>query len=148
MKRFFLILFLIQILSVKSQENKFDRNSVITIIGVIDKRDTTCLSEIERAKMDFKSQEIFYYIEPEGYLDSDSKRHHPYLIELLKKRKINFYNSNEPEFSIAYNGNDTETYPVLTNCYYKASNELLNLKYGRLFTKKHYENCRQPVHIK
>lgn len=125
-----------QILFVKSQEKNLDRNSINTIIGVIDKRDSNCLSEIERAKTDFKFKEIFYDIEPEGYLDSDSKRHHPYLKELLKEKQIDFFYSTEVEFSLFRVGNEVESYPAVTNCYYKASNELLNLKYGHNFTKQ------------
>ncbi|WP_426484078.1 hypothetical protein [Flavobacterium sp. 2] len=136
MKRLILILFMLQIASVKSQENTLDKNSITTIIGVIDKRDSNCLSEIKRAKMDFKFQEILYYIEPEGYLDSDYKRHHSYLKELLKEKKIEFRYSSEPEFSLYRIGNEAESYPAVTNCYYKASNELLNLKYGHNFTKQ------------
>lgn len=125
-----------QILLVNSQENNLDKNSINTIIGVIDKRDSNCLSEIKRAKMDFKIEEIFYDIEPEGYLDSDYKRHHPYLTALLKEKKIEFCYSNEPEFSLYRIGNEAESYPAVTNCYCKASNELLNLKYGHNFTKQ------------
>ncbi|RUT68857.1 hypothetical protein D0817_18260 [Flavobacterium cupreum] len=122
-------------MSTIAQVNNLDKNTINSIIGVIDKRDVNCKSEIERAKMDFKFQEIFYYIEPEGYLDSDSKRHHPYLNTLLKKRGIEFCESPETEFALYYIGDDVESYPAITNCYYKASNELLNLKYGRNFTK-------------
>lgn len=118
-----------------AQVNNLDKNTINTIIGVIDKRDVNCKSEIERAKMDFRFQEIFYYIEPEGYLDSDSKRHHPYLNKLLKKRGIEFRESPETEFSLFHIGDDVESYPAITNCYYKASNELLNIKYGSNFTK-------------
>ncbi|MCI9846964.1 hypothetical protein [Flavobacterium pectinovorum] len=136
MKRLFLTLFIMQILLARSQEKNLDKNSTSTIVGIIDIRDSNCLSEIERAKMDFKFQEIFYYIEPEGYLDSDSKRHHPYLKELLKEKQIGFSYSNETEFSLFKIGNERESYPAVTNCYSKASNELLNLKYGHNFTKQ------------
>lgn len=119
-----------------AQVNNLDKNTINTIIGVIDKRDVNCKSEIERAKMDFKFHEIFYDIEPEGYIDSDSKRHHPYLKELLKEKQIEFCYSNEPEFSLYRIGNEAESYPAVTNCYYKASNELLNQKYGHNFTKQ------------
>lgn len=136
MKRLFLIIFIMQILVARSQEKNLDRNSISTIIGVIDKRDSNCLSENERAKMDFKFEEIFYYIEPEEYLDSDYKRHHPYLKKLLKEKQIEFCYSPEVEFSLYRIGNEVESYPAVTNCYYKASNELLNLKYGHNFTKQ------------
>ncbi|MFD2939982.1 hypothetical protein ACFS3A_08035 [Flavobacterium notoginsengisoli] len=86
--------------------------------------------------MDFKFQEIFYYIEGEGYLDIGYNRHHQYLKELLKERQVKFAYSNEPELSLYQIGNDSESYPAITNCYCKASNELLNLKYGRNFTKQ------------
>lgn len=135
MKKSFLLLFVIHCLAITAQGQKLEKNSISTIIGIIDKRDLNCTTEIERAKMDFKSKEVFYYIEPEGYLDSDSKRHHPYLNELLKKRGIEFRESPETEFALFHIGDDLESYPAITNCYYKASNELLNLKYGRNFTK-------------
>jgi hypothetical protein len=88
MKKLFTLLFIIQILLVKAQEKKLDKNSVQTIIGVIDKRDTNCLTEIKQAKIDFKTQEIFYELIPEGYLDSDYNRHYPQLIRLLKEKGI------------------------------------------------------------
>lgn len=135
MKKFIILLFTIHNLTTIAQVDNLDKHTINTIIGIIDKRDVNCKSEIERAKKDFKFQEIFYYIEPEGYLNNDSKRHHPYLNELLKKRGIEFCKSPEPEFSLFRIGSGVESYSAVTNCYYKASNELLNLKYGHNFTK-------------
>lgn len=56
MKKLFTLLFIIQILFLKAQEKNLDKNSFQTIIGVIDKRDTNCLTEIKRAKIDFKTK--------------------------------------------------------------------------------------------
>jgi hypothetical protein len=133
MKKLFTLLFIIQILLVKAQEKKLDKNSVQTIIGVIDKRDTNCLTEIKQAKIDFKTQEIFYELIPEGYLDSDYNRHYPQLIRLLKEKGINFSESRDLDPSWI---SDNETiYPLLSNCYCKTSNELLKEKYGQNFIK-------------
>lgn len=135
MKKLFVLLLIIQILFVKAQEKKLDKHSIKTIIGRIDKRDVKCLSEINRAKVDFKSQEVLYDIIPEGYLDSDYNRHYPYLINLLKEKEIDFRQSYEPEFSSFWSSDDQNRYPLITNCYCKASNELLNAKYGQKFIK-------------
>lgn len=135
MKKLFVILFLIQILFVKAQEKKLDKNSIQTIIGIIDKRDVSCLSEIKRAKTDFKNKEVLYDIIPEGYLDSDYNRHYPYLIKLLKEKGIDFSESLEPEFSSFWSSDDENKYPLVTNCYCKTSNGLLNAKYGQNFFK-------------
>jgi hypothetical protein len=135
MKRFFIILFLLKFLVVESQEKNFQKYAVNTIIGIIDKRDSHCLSEIKRAQIDFKRSEIFYYIIPEGYLNSDSNRHHQILGELLKQKGIQFLTSTEAELSSFWSENNGEKYQLKTNCYCKSSNELLNLKYGRNFTK-------------
>lgn len=133
MKKLFTLLFIIQILLVKAQEKKLGKNSVQTIIGVIDKRDTNCLTEIKQAKIDFKTQEIFYQLIPEGYLDSDYNRHYPQLIRLLKEKGINFSESRDLDPSWI---SDNETiYPLLSNCYCKTSNELLKEKYGQNFIK-------------
>jgi hypothetical protein len=135
MKKLFTLLFIIQILLVKAQEKKLDKNSVQTIIGVIDKRDTNCLTEIKQAKIDFKTQEIFYKLIPEGYLDSDYNRHYPQLIRLLKEKGIDFRQSNDTEFSSFWSSDDENRYPLITNCYCKTSNELLKEKYGQNFIK-------------
>lgn len=134
MKKSLTILFILLNIAIKAQESPSDKNTVSTIIGEIDKRDLKCFSEIERAKIDFKSKETFYYIEPKGYLKIGANRHRPFLIELLKKRGIHFFTSPEIEMSFWYENNE-ERYQLGTNCYYKASNELLNVKYGSHFTK-------------
>ncbi|KAF2081433.1 hypothetical protein [Flavobacterium sharifuzzamanii] len=135
MKKLFVILFLIQMLWTKAQERNLDKNSIQTIIGIIDKRDVGCLSEIKKAKLDFKSREVLYDIIPEGYLDSDYNRHYPYLINLLKEKGIDYSESLEPEFSTIWGSDDVNKYSLATNCYCKASNELLNAKYGQNFIK-------------
>ncbi|WP_281310533.1 hypothetical protein [Flavobacterium flavigenum] len=86
MRRLFIFLFLLQLFYSRSQEKKSDKNSINTIIGILDKRDSKCLSEIEKAKTDFKTQEILYEIIPEGYLDASYGRYHIILGELLKKK--------------------------------------------------------------
>ncbi|WP_223711442.1 hypothetical protein [Flavobacterium potami] len=85
--------------------------------------------------MDFKNKEVLFNIIAEGYLDSNYNRHHPYLINLLKEKGINFSQSNHPEFSSFWSSDNENRYPLVTNCYCKASNELLNLKYGKNFIK-------------
>jgi hypothetical protein len=132
MKKFLIFLFITHALNIKAQESK---NLLSTIIGIIDNRDLKCSSEIEKAKLDFKYREAFYYIEPEGYLSQNSKRHHQILGELLQKKGIQFLTSSEVELSSYWNTDGTTRYQLVTNCYYKASNELLNLKYGSHFTK-------------
>lgn len=135
MKKLFIILFFTQIFLIKAQEKSLDKNSIQTIIGKIDKRDANCLSEIERAKMDFKHREVLYDIIPEGYLDSNYNRHYPYLKNLLKEKGIDFFASYELEYSSFYMSDGNNKYPLVTNCYCKTSNELLNLKYGTYFIK-------------
>lgn len=135
MKKLFVLLFLTQMLWTKAQESNLDKNSVQTIVGIIDKRDAGCLSEIKRAKLDFKSKEVLYDIIPYGYLDSDYDRHYPYLINLLKGKGIAYSESFEPEFSSIWSSDGSDGYPLVTNCYCKASNELLNAKYGQNFIK-------------
>ncbi|MBE8728140.1 hypothetical protein [Flavobacterium hungaricum] len=135
MKKFFIVLFLWKLSYIKSQEHNADQNSINTIIGFIDKRDSNCLFEIKKAKIDFKSQEIYYHIIPEGYLDTDSNRHHQILGALLTKKGIRFLTSTEPEFDSFWSDGNGEKYQLQTNCYCKSFNELLNLKYGRSFTK-------------
>ena len=122
-------------LLIKAQESNFDKKPIQTIVGTIDKRDVKCLSEIKRAKLDFKSKEVLYNIIPEGYLDSDYNRHYPYLINLLKEKGIDYSESSEPEFSSIWSSNGSDRYPLVKNCYCKASNELLNSKYGQNFIK-------------
>lgn len=133
MKKLFTVLFIIQILLVKAQEKNLDKNSVQTIIGVIDKRDTNCLTEIKRAKIDFKTQEVLYELIPEGYLDNDYNRHYPQLIRLLKEKGINF--SEFRDLDPSWISDNETTYPLLLNCYYKTSNELLKEKHGQNFIK-------------
>ncbi|WP_134092232.1 hypothetical protein [Flavobacterium circumlabens] len=123
-------------MAIKAQEQKHEKNAISSIIGIIDKRDLNCAAEIDRAKTDFKSKEVFYYIEPEGYLDINYKRHFPFLNELLKKKGIQFLASQEIEISSFWMETNNEKYSLITNCYYKASNELLNVKYGNNFIKK------------
>lgn len=135
MKKSLTILLILFSFAIKAQEVESEKNAVNTILGKIDRRDLSCSSEIERAKIDFKSKETFYYIQPEGYLDIDANRHRPFLIELLKKRGIDFVVSPEVEMQYVWQENNGEQYQVKTNCYYKASNELLNLKYGSHFIK-------------
>lgn len=135
MKIVIILLLILNIHFAKSQENILNKNSIQTIIGVIDKRDVNCFSEIERAKIDFKYKETFYYVIPEGYINSNYNRHYSYLINLLKAKGINFSQSDNPEFSSFWNSNDENGYSLVTNCYSKASNELLNVKYGKNFTK-------------
>ncbi|MDQ6531856.1 hypothetical protein [Flavobacterium sp. LHD-85] len=135
MKKLFVFLFLTQILWTKAQESNLDKNSVQTIVGIIDKRDAGCLSEIRRAQFDFKSREVLCNIIPEGSLDSNYNRHYPYLINLLKEKGIAYSESFEPEFSPIWSSDSANKYPLVTNCYCKASNELLNVKYGRNFIK-------------
>jgi len=135
MKKLFLILFFTQIFLIKAQEKSLDKNSTQTIIGKIDKRDTNCLSEIERAKKDFKHHEVLYDIIPEGYLDSNYNRHYPYLKKLLKEKGIDFFESYEFESPSFFIPDGDNKYPLVTNCYRKTSNELLNLKYGTQFIK-------------
>jgi hypothetical protein len=135
MKKSLTILLILFTFVIKGQEVKSEKNAVNTLIGKIDRRDLSCSSEIERAKIDFKSKETFYYIEPEGYLKIGANRHRPFLIELLKKRGIDFVVSPEADIQYVWHENNGELYPVKTNCYYKASNELLNLKYGSHFIK-------------
>jgi len=135
MKKSLTILILLFSFVIKAQEIESEKNSVNTIIGEIDRRDSTCSSEIERAKIDFKSKETLFYIQTEGYLDIDANRHRPFLIELLKKRGIDFVESSEVEMQYVWHDYNGELYQVKTNCYYKASNELLNLKYGSHFIK-------------
>ncbi|MCD0466533.1 hypothetical protein [Flavobacterium sp. ENC] len=136
MKKSFLILVLIHCLAIAAQAQTLTKNAISTIIGIIDKRDLNCASEIERAKTDFKSKEVFYYIEPEGYPDSNHKRHFPFLSELLEKKGIQFSTSKELEIASFWMETANEKYPAITNCYYKASNELLDIKYGYQFTRK------------
>ncbi|MFB9077013.1 hypothetical protein ACFFLS_03805 [Flavobacterium procerum] len=133
MKKLFVPLFIIQILFAKAQEKKFDKYSIKTIIGLIDKRDVNCISEIERAKIDFKKQEVLYELIPEGHLDSDYNRHYSHLIDLLKEKGINFSESRDLDPSWILD--DETKYPLLSNCYCKASNELLKEKYGQNFIK-------------
>ncbi|WP_433833170.1 hypothetical protein [Flavobacterium anhuiense] len=133
MKKLFAILFIIHIVFMKAQERKLDKYSIKTIIGRIDKRDVNCLSEIKRAKIDFKKQEVLYELIPEGYLDSDYNRHYSHLIGLLKEKGINFSESRDLDPSWILD--DETKYPLLSNCYCKASNELLKEKYGQNFIK-------------
>ncbi|MBA4277282.1 hypothetical protein [Flavobacterium sp.] len=135
MKKSLSILLILLSFTIKAQEIESEKNTFNTIIGKIDRRDLNCSSEIERAKIDFKSKETFYYIQPEGYLKIGANRHHPFLIELLKKRGIDFVVSPEVEMQNVWYENNGELHQVKTNCYYKASNELLNLKYGSHFIK-------------
>lgn len=135
MRRLIIFLFLIQLFYVRSQKSVSDKNSINTIIGIIDKRDSKCLFEIEKAKIDFKTQEILYEIMPEGYRDASYGRHHIILGQLLKKKGIHFLQSQEPEFDLFWTGTDEENYQSKTNCYCKSFNALLNLKYGHDFTK-------------
>ncbi|MFH7013259.1 hypothetical protein ACHRV5_15450 [Flavobacterium sp. FlaQc-52] len=136
MKKSLLLLLLTHVFIINAQENKPNKNTLNTIIGQIDKRDLNCIAQIERAKKDFKSRETFYHISPEGYIDSNSNRHHPFLNELLKKKGIAFLDSDEEELSNFWRENDNQRFQLVTNCYCKASNELLNLKYGHNFTQK------------
>lgn len=133
MKKIFVLLFIIQILLVKAQEKKFDKYSIKTIIGRIDKRDANCLSEIKQAKIDFKKQEVLYELIPEGCLDSDYNRHYSHLIGLLQEKGINF--SESRDFGPSWISDDETSYPLISNCYCKASNELLKEKYGQNFIK-------------
>ncbi|MBS7255749.1 hypothetical protein [Flavobacterium branchiicola] len=66
----------------------------------------------------------------------NSNRHHPILIDLLRKKGIHFAISPETDNSSYWYSNDTVFYHLTTNCYYKAFNELLNSKYGSNFTQK------------
>ncbi|MFD1601930.1 hypothetical protein ACFSJW_17955 [Flavobacterium artemisiae] len=134
MKKLFAILFIVQILFVKAQEKNLDKNSIQTIIGQIDKRDINCFTDIKRAKIDFKKQEVFYELLPEGYLDSDYNRHYSHLISLLKEKEINFSESRDLDPSWILD--DKTRYPLISNCYCKASNALLKEKYGQNFIKK------------
>ncbi len=122
-------------LLVKAQEKNLDKNSIQTIIGKIDIRDIKCLSEIKKAKQSFKHIEILYDIIPEGYIDSDYKRHYPYLKKLLKEKGIDFYESHDFDSSSFWMSDGESKYTLVTNCYCKASNELLNLKYGTHFIR-------------
>lgn len=122
-----------QILLAKAQENNLKKNSIQTVIGAIDKRDVNCLSEIKRAKVDFKNHEVFYELIPEGYLDNDYDRHYPHLIKLLQEKRIDFCETYD--FDSCWSSDDENRYLLVTNCYCKTSNELLNLKYGKNFTK-------------
>ena len=124
-------MFLIHILFVKGQEKNLDKNSVQTIVGTIDKRDVNCLSEIKRAKVDFKNHEVFYELIPEGYLDNDYNRHYPHLIKLLQEKGIDFCETYD--FDPFWSSDDENRYRLIYNCYYKASNGLLNEKYGKNF---------------
>jgi len=133
MKKLFTLLFIIQILFLKAQEKNLDKNSLQTIIGVIDKRDKNCLIEIKRAKIDFKTQEVLYELIPEGYLDSDYNRHYPQLILLLKEKGINF--SESRDIGPYWISDNETTYSLISNCYCKTSNELLKEKYGQNFIK-------------
>ncbi|KAF2342556.1 hypothetical protein [Flavobacterium tistrianum] len=133
MKKLFVILFLTQILFTKAQKKNLDKNSIQTIIGIIDKRDVNCLSDIKRAKLDFKYKEVLYDIIPEGYLDSDYNRHYPYLINLLKEKGIDFRESYG--LDTFWSSDGEKRYPLIQNCYCKASNKLLNAKYGQNFIK-------------
>jgi hypothetical protein len=135
MKNALTILFIIFSFIIKAQNISSDKNSFNTIIGKIDKHALNCFSEIKRAKIDFKKKETFYYIEPEGYLDINANRHHPFLIELLQKKGINFAHSPEVEFISYYGEKLGEMFPKMSNCYYKTCNELLNQKYGSQFIK-------------
>lgn len=135
MKKSLTLLLILFSFVIKAQEIESKKDTINTILGKIDRRDLNCSSEIERAKIDFKSKETFYYIQPEGYLDIDANRHRPFLIDLLKKRGIDFVVSPEVEMQYVWHENNGEQYQVKTNCYYKASNELLNLKYGNHFIK-------------
>ena len=134
MKKSLIILLVVLSFTTKAQQNISNKNTINTIIGNIDKRDADCSSEIERAKKDFKLRETLYYIIPEGYILHNATRHHPFLIDLLKKRGIHFLTSPETELSL-WDNSTGEMYQIATNCYYKASNELLNLKYGSHFIK-------------
>lgn len=135
MKKSLSILLILLSLVSKAQEIESEKNAVNTIIGKIDRRDSNCSSEIERAKIDFKSKETFYYIQGDGYLKIGANRHRPFLIEILKKRGIHFDISPEIEENNVWYENNGKIYQLTTNCYYKASNELLNLKYGGHFVK-------------
>ena len=135
MKKSLTLLLILFSFVIKAQEIETKKDAINTILGKIDRRDLSCSSEIERAKIDFKSKETFYYIQPEGYLDINANRHRPFLIELLQKRGIDFVVSPEVEMQYVWHENNGELYQVKTNCYYKASNELLNLKYGSYFIK-------------
>ncbi|MEN2414744.1 hypothetical protein [Flavobacterium mesophilum] len=117
----------------KAQEKDLNKNSIQTIIGIIDKRDVNCLSEIKQAKIDFKKQEVLYELISEGYLDSDYNRHYSHLIGLLKEKGINF--SESLDFGPSWILDDETEYPLIANCYCKASNELLKEKYGQNFVK-------------
>ncbi|WP_202704184.1 hypothetical protein [Flavobacterium sp. UGB4466] len=136
MKKSLLILLALHYLNSEAQENKLEKNTINTIIGLIDKRDLNCSTEIERAKADFKSKEVYYYIQPEGYIDINYNRHFPFLNQLLKKKGIQFLSSKEVEISSFWKETNNGNYPLKTNCYCKASNKLLNIKYGHNFTTK------------
>lgn len=133
MKKTLTIVLIIYSYIIQAQEQQ-DKNVINTIIGEIDKRDSNCLLEIENAKNDFKSKETYYYIEPEGYLNTN--RSHSFLQELLQKRGINFSHSKELELSSFWNESNEQRYHLRTNCYCKASNALLNIKYGIDFIQR------------
>lgn len=135
MKKSLIIVFTLFSFVIKAQQNKPNKNVVTTIIGEIDKRDLNCSSEIEKAKNDFKSKETFYDIKPEGYLTLKAKRHYPFLVELLKKKNIDFAESTEAELSSFWYESNGMRYQLKTNCHCKTYNELLNLKYGSHFIK-------------
>ncbi|KIO54816.1 hypothetical protein [Flavobacterium hibernum] len=135
MKKPLTIVLIIYSFIIQAQQ-QLDKNVVNTIIGEVDKRDSNCLTEIERAKNDFKSKETYYYIEPEGYLNMNTYRSHSFLQELLQKRRIDFSHSQELELSSFWNESNDQRYQLKTNCYCKASNELLNRKYGINFIEK------------
>nr|WP_294932818.1 hypothetical protein [uncultured Flavobacterium sp.] len=128
-------LFIFYNLTIVAQQNKIDKKPVNAIIGMVDKRDNNCISEIDRAKKDFKSKEVYYNIMPNGYIDKDYNRSFPFLTELLKKKGIQFLTSPETDDDSYWIKTNNDSYQIKTNCYYKASNELLNIKYGANFTK-------------
>lgn len=135
MKKSLIIFLILYNFTLLAQENHPNKNLLTTIIGAVDKRDLNCFSEIEKAKLDFKTKETYYYIESEAYLDADYNRHHIILRELLKKKGISFLTSTKPDSDSNWIDNDEEKYQLKTNCYCKSFNELLNLKYGHNFTK-------------
>lgn len=134
MKYFLITILILFNFTINAQNGQSDKNIINTIIGKIDSRDLKCSSEIDSAKINFKSKETFYNIVPEGYIKVNAYRHHPFLIELLKKKGIIFSISEDPEMDIYYENNG-ERYQLITNCYCKASNELIKLKHGNQFIK-------------
>ncbi len=59
MRKSLTILFILFSFTIKAQEIESKKNAVHTLIGKTDRRDLSCSSQIERAKIDFKSKETF-----------------------------------------------------------------------------------------